>query len=179
MHDDSFIRQARARDADAFTYLIKKYELSMYKAAKAILGNDDDAADAMQSAVLTCWEKIDTLREDKYFRTWLMRILINACYSILRKSAPAVSLENEEQGHTESSYETAEWKLFLSILPEKLRIVTELYYIEGCKVREIAEILDLPANTVKTRLAQARKQMRAALAENGSSELQNKDGRRQ
>lgn len=164
MHDDPWIRRARARDADAFTFLIKKYELSMYKAAKAILKNDDDAADAMQSAILTCWEKIDTLRDDKYFKTWLMRILINTCYDILRKSAPAVSPENEVQEQAESAYETAEWRLFLSILPEKQRIVTELYYIEDFKVREIAEILDVPANTVKTRLSQARKCMRQALS---------------
>ena len=57
----------------------------MYKVAKAILKNDDDVADAMQETILTCWEKIDSLKKEDYFKTWRIRILINQCNSIYRK----------------------------------------------------------------------------------------------
>lgn len=57
----------------------------MYKVAKAILKNDDDVADAMQETILTCWEKIDSLKKEDYFKTWMIRILINQCNSIYRK----------------------------------------------------------------------------------------------
>ena len=111
------------QDKDAFCQLIRLYTPNMYKVAKAILKNDEDAADAIQETVLTCWEKINTLQKDNYFKTWLIRILINHCNTIYR---------------------------------QKSRI---LYYVEGFKIREIAEILQLNEKTVSGRLASARDKM--------------------
>lgn len=58
--------------------LIEQNTKSMYKVAKAILKNDEDVADALQDTILTCWEKIGTLEKNEFFKTWLIRILINA-----------------------------------------------------------------------------------------------------
>ena len=71
------IKKARGHDKAAFQQLMEEQMQSLYKVAKAILKNEEDVADAMQDTVLTCWEKIDTLKKDKYFKTWLIRILIN------------------------------------------------------------------------------------------------------
>lgn len=57
----------------------------MYRVAIAILASEEDAGDAMQDTILSCWEKIDTLKKPQYFKTWLIRILINHCYTILRE----------------------------------------------------------------------------------------------
>lgn len=61
------------------------YMKDMYRTAIAILMNDADAADAIQDTILSCWEKLDTLREPRYFKTWLTRILIHKCYDIKKQ----------------------------------------------------------------------------------------------
>ncbi|MDE7416797.1 MAG: sigma-70 family RNA polymerase sigma factor [Lachnospiraceae bacterium] len=157
---DILVYRAKRRDKEAFSSLIRQHTSSMYKVAKAILKNDDDVADAIQESVLACWEKIDTLKKDQYFKTWLTRILINNCNAICRQRGRMASDDALiESGIVEQSYAAVEWQEFLQCLDEKYRIVIMLYYIEGFKIREIAEILELNENTVSTRLAKARKIM--------------------
>ena len=154
------IRKARKHDKYAFQKLMTEHMESMYKVAKSILKNDDDVADAMQETALTCWEKIDTLREDKYFKTWLMRILINHCYAIYNQRKEMVSEDILlEWGFEDDGYVSAEWKEFLNCLDEKYRVVIILYYVEGFKTREIAELLQINESTIRSRLVSARKQM--------------------
>lgn len=154
------IRKARKHDKAAFQELMEQQGKGMYKVAKAILKNDDDVADAMQETALTCWEKIDTLKADKYFQTWLTRILINNCNAIYRQRMKMVSEEVvSEAWFQEDGYANAEWESFLNCLDEKYRTVVILYYVQGFKAREIAEILQVNENTVRGRLATARKKL--------------------
>lgn len=154
------IRKARKHDKAAFQELMEQQGKGMYKVAKAILKNDDDVADAMQETALTCWEKIDTLKKDKYFQTWLTRILINNCNAIYRQRMKMVSEEVvSEAWIQEDGYANAEWESFLNCLDEKYRTVVILYYVQGFKAREIAEILQVNENTVRGRLATARKKL--------------------
>lgn len=157
---DILIRRARKRDKEAFGQLIRMHTPSMYKVAKAILKNDEDAADAIQETALTCWEKLGTLKKDKYFKTWMTRILINHCNQIYRQRSRMVSeVVLPEEGAAEESYAAVEWKEFLQCLEEKYRVVTILYYVEGFKIREIAEILEVNEKTISGRLATARDRM--------------------
>ena len=78
------VKRSIAGDADAFLELMEKNSLAMYKVARGILDNDEDAADAMQDTILTCFEKIHTLKNPEYFKTWMIRILINECNKIHR-----------------------------------------------------------------------------------------------
>lgn len=157
---DILIRKAKKHDREAFSQLIKTHTPSMYKAAKAILKNDEDVADAIQETALTCWEKIGTLKKDKYFKTWLIRILINHCNQIYRQRSRNISeVRLPEEGNVEENFAAVEWKEFLQCLDEKYRIVTILYYVEGFKIREIAQILDINEKTVSGRLATARDRM--------------------
>ncbi|MCI6043536.1 sigma-70 family RNA polymerase sigma factor [bacterium] len=73
--------------------LILSTERQLYSTAKTILYNDQDCADAIQETIVKAFSKINTLRNDKYAKTWLIRILINECYTLLRKSSKLVSLE--------------------------------------------------------------------------------------
>lgn len=157
------IRNARKHDKAAFQQLMEQEGKSMYKVAKAILKNDEDVADVMQETVLTCWEKIDTLKKDHYFRTWLIRILINHCNAIYRQRTRMIPEETiQETWFQETGYADVEWKSFLNGLEEKYRTVIMLYYVEGFKTREIAQILDMNENTVRGRLATARKKLEAS-----------------
>ena len=82
---DFLVRKAKKHDKEACKTIMLQNGPDLYKVAKAILKNDDDVSDAMQETALTCWEKIDTLKKDKYFKTWLTRILINHCNAICRR----------------------------------------------------------------------------------------------
>lgn len=155
---DLLVQRARRQDKTAFIQLMEKHKSSMYKVARAILKNDEDVADAMQETILTCWEKIHTLRQDAYFKTWLTRILINHCNAMYRKRQLCVA-EVQEEGGTEHGYCDVEWKVVLNALEEKYRLLIVLYYVEGFKSREIADMLGIKESTVRTRIARAREQL--------------------
>lgn len=151
------IRRAKNRDPDAFSELILDMTENMYKTARSILSNDEDAADAMSEAVLTCWERMGQLKEERFFRTWLTKILVNKCYDILRKKEKLFFTDQmPEVEITEKGYENLEWEQALGALEEHYRVVVMLYYGQGFKTSEIAEILQIPEATVRTRLARAR-----------------------
>lgn len=157
---DILIQKAKKHDKEAFATLMKDSEKSMYKVAKAILKNDEDVADAMQETALTCWEKIHTLKKNKYFKTWLIRILISKCNDLYRHKKRFVSGNScPEQQIFEEGFATVEWKSLLKFLEKKYRTIIILYYVEGFKVREIAKILDVSESTVKARMVTARQKI--------------------
>ena len=67
------------KNQQEFTAAVLAAEPTLYRGAKAMVGNEEDCADAAQQAILRAWERLDTLRQPQYFRTWLTRILINEC----------------------------------------------------------------------------------------------------
>ena len=167
---DMLIQKAKRRDKEAFAKLMKDNEKSMYKVAKAILKNDDDVADAMQETILKCWEKIATLKKNEYFKTWMIRILINKCNAMYRQNKRFISENNcPERQIFEEGFANVEWKSLLRYLEEKYRTVIILYYVEGFKVREIAEILDISESTVKARMVTARQKIGDIIAVEGSA----------
>ena len=154
---EELIRRALAGDGAAFVALMESQKGTMYKVARSYLHNDIDAADAISETVLTCFEKLDTLRQPQYFRTWLTRILIRKCQDILRERKRSVPLEEViPVGCAESGHARVEFLDLLDSLDEKYRTVLLLYYGEGFTVREIAKAMDLKVETVKTRLKRAR-----------------------
>lgn len=156
---DNLVCRAKERDPDAFTLLMDGQIQGMYKIAKSILQNDEDAADAIQETILTCWEKLETLRVNHYFKTWMTRILINHCYGILKQNSKRVYMEELPEIPTEFDSHDFEWQEALLVLNENYRLIVTLYYAQGFKTKEIAKILDIPENTVRTRLARARAQL--------------------
>ena len=160
--------------------LILDSERQLYSTAKTILYSDQDCADAIQDTIVKAFSKIDTLKNDKCARTWLVRILINECYSILRKSSKLVSLEEmNDKGESGGSMKTcgsadkeaekradyAELYRAINSLKEELRLPVILYYIEDFNIREIAQILDITEGAVQKRLARARGKLRMNLQE--------------
>ncbi len=157
---DSLVKKAKMGDPDAFTELMQSQMQNMYKAARSILHNDEDVADAVSETILACWEKMWQLKEETYFRTWMTRILINKCKDILRKQRNIMLMEEvPEVSSRDSEYENVEWEEALDSLSEKYRLVMILYYVEGFKTGEISEILAMPESTVRSRLARGRQQL--------------------
>ena len=166
MYTEEYIKnvleKAEAGDSGAFAQLIRMNTQSMYKVAWAYLKNDEDVADAIQETILKCYEKLSTLKKDSYFKTWMIRILINNCNEMLRhKGRVFPTMEMEEGIFEESGYVDCEWKEILASLEEKYQVVMLLYYSKSLSVKEIAALLEISQNTVLTRLSRARKQLRA------------------
>jgi RNA polymerase sigma-70 factor (ECF subfamily) len=148
--------------------LILASEQQMYATAKSILRSDADCADAIQETIVRAFSGIAKLRQDKYAKTWLMRILINECHNLIRKNNRIVSLEDyTEAGEIETPKKKDYSELYNALLhlKEELRIPVTLYYMEEFSVKEIAAILDVSEGAVQKRLARARKQMKIELQE--------------
>ena len=158
---EQLVRRSKKRNPDAFTELMQLHERDMYRTASAILSQDADIADAMQETILTCWEKIDTLQKNRYFKTWMIRILINECNKIHRHYKNFSRAEElPEVPGQDMSIEEFEFKEMLGMLDESYRIILVLYYVEGFRIADIASILNMNENTVKTRLVRARMQLK-------------------
>ena len=145
------VLQAQTRDKDAFVTLIGLYRESMYQIAYAILKNNEDAADAMQDTILICWEKIDTLRHARYFKTWITRILINRCNRLYSQRSRTTDL-NEGT--------------FSSISPDPAARMEWQEMMQQFKIHEIADILDITPSAVKNRLHTARKVLKQYISSN-------------
>lgn len=148
--------------------LILDSEKQLYSTAKTILYNDQDCADAIQETIVKAFSKFETLRNDKYARTWLIRILINECYTLLRKSSKLVFLE-ETREMTEVGVDkyTDYSDLYRAVnsLKAELRLPVILYYVEDFNIKEIAQILEITEGAVQKRLARARGKLRHDLQE--------------
>lgn len=146
--------------------LIMASEDAMYHVAKTLLYSDADCADAIQEAIVKAFSKLDTLKKDAYAKTWLMRILLNECYSVMRKEKRVVSLEDyrqEEKAEEQKDYSDLYEAIYR--LPEEMRLSVTLYYLEGYSVREIATMMKTTESAVKNRLARTRQRLRNELAE--------------
>jgi len=146
-----------------FVRRVRGCERRLYRVARTLLSRDADCEDAVQEALLRAWARRNSLREEAFFETWLIRILINECRNIYRRSPQAEA--ELPQNLSAAAYETSPLFDALQALPQKLRIALELHYIEGYKTREIAQLLGLPESTVKWRLAKARRILKDELGE--------------
>ena len=135
----------------------------LYRVAYTILRNDADCQDAVQDALLKAWARRGQLKNKKYFRTWLVRILINASHDILRKrkrTAPLNILLEPSEAFPDFALSEA-----LSRLPEKLRVPLMLCYSENLTHQEISRVLHIPVTTVQSRLRQGKSRLRKELKE--------------
>lgn len=156
------VKQAQGGNQEAFVELMERHKLSMIADARAILRNEEDVADALQETVLAAFRKLPALRQRKYFKTWLTRILINNCYEILRKRK-TVQLSDylEEAAEDDDREELLDVRAGLEALGSGDRLMLTLFYLEDMSMREIARALDISENAVKQRLARSRKHFRA------------------
>ncbi len=148
---------------EQFSAKILAMERSLYHVAKSLLRNDEDCADAIQNAILKAYGKLHTLKNEEYFKTWVIRIVINESYAILRANKRLVSYE--EYMSDEQAVEEEYSPVFEEItkMKEKYRIPFVLHYVEGYTTAEIAKMLSLSEGAVKTQLFRARNQLKAQL----------------
>ena len=155
------VKKAQQGDAQAFVQLIKINKQTMYKITRSYISNDEDIADAIQDTIETCWRSVGNLTGAEYFRTWMTRILINNCINIIRRNKREHPVnEFPEYGKASAEIDNYEFNELMDSLDEKYRTILLLYYGEGFKISEIAQLLDIEENTVKTRLSRGRMKFR-------------------
>lgn len=155
------VRRARQGDGDAFIELIERNRQDLYKVARSYFSGEADIADAIQDTIEAAYCSIGRLKEEKYFRTWLIRILINKCIDIRRKKQKESPAELfPDQGEMCAELMNCEFEDLMRMLDEKYRTILLLYYGEGFKVSEIAQLLEMEENTVKSRLSRGRERFR-------------------
>ena len=183
--DEDLIDQARRGQLDAFNQLVLQHQALAYGVAHRMLGNPDDAADATQEGFIKAYRRLDQYRGGgTSFRAWLMRIVVNTCYDMLRsskrsrrrQSALVVNFDLDfgdddwssslqDPGERPEEYvlrrEVAErLQMAIDSLPADQRMVLILSDIEGLPYIEIAGIIGAPIGTVKSRLSRARGRVR-------------------
>ncbi|MDD6050127.1 MAG: RNA polymerase sigma factor [Clostridiales bacterium] len=148
-------------DKELFVREIEGCSGMLYRVAYSILRNDDACMDAMQETALKAWEKRYTLREQRYFRTWVTRICINTCRSMQSARRRLVSIEDVPE--PAFSPPDPALDLALAALPESLRLPLVLCYCEGMTYAEVATTLRLPVATVRGRIHRAKMELRKEL----------------
>jgi len=155
------VKRAQRGNIHAFEHLIQTHKVAMYQVAKTILASDTDCADAIQEAILKAFEKMASLREPMYFKTWLLRIVINECNQIHRQNKKVIEIsERIIPSSTERGFAEVELEQLLETLPKDERELLKLYHIEDISIKDLAEIYEKPENTIKTWLRRARENAR-------------------
>jgi RNA polymerase sigma-70 factor (ECF subfamily) len=181
--EKTLIRAAQRGDLESFNLLILRYQNLLFGIALRLLNDEDAAADAVQEALISAFRRFDTFRGDS-LRSWLARVVVNACYDEMRKKRRQHSVPLEQFNSDGEEIETSYWLIDPESDPEtqfesselenaiqksldKLqpiyRLMLVLVDIEGLSYEEAALAAHVPVGTVKSRLARARSQMQKTL----------------
>lgn len=162
-------KKAIQRDEHAFLQLMQMHKAALYRTAYAFLRNEHDAVEAMQEVTFRAYQKIHTVKEPNYIKTWLIRIMINYCQTQLKKNKRFLSSDFlQELGYEENS-SCLEIEEAISTLSEKEQQLIYMKYYQDSKIKEIAAIESIPEGTVKSRLHKALKSLRDFLTEKGGT----------
>ncbi len=179
MNKDGILVQEAIKGSDeAFLKLIKIYKIDLYKTALSYFKNENEALEAVQEVTFRVYKNIHTIRKPSYFKTWIIRVMINYCNDQLRRKKRIV-FDNEkiqEQGVTDN-HTRMELKDAMQSLDEHSREVLMLKYFHDLKIKDIAAAMECPEGTVKTWLNKALKSLRELLDEReGSLNVQKRRG---
>lgn len=143
---------------EKFSARIVAMEGTLYGIARTYLRIPADCADAVQESTLKAWRGLSSLRDEAFFETWVVRILINECKALLRKGKRVVLMAELPDAGVPQGAEPEVYEA-VSSLDIRYRAPFVLYHVEGYSVKEISTILRLPKGTVTSRLQRARKKL--------------------
>lgn len=178
--DEIIVERALTGDAEAFGEIVQRWERRIFALTYGMLGREDEARDATQETFLAAFRNLRGFRGEAKVSSWLHRIAVNQCITRQRRakvrSESALEDEQEKQAErfatpvdhspvtlVEGRQETAAVRRAINSLPVELRQVVIMKEFEELTFREIADVLDLPLSTVKSRLYTAMKQLQMRL----------------
>ena len=163
------VTKACMGDQKAYERLIIPLENKMYRVSRSVLFHDADCSDAIQETLVRVWRKISQLKDSTLFEPWLMRILVNECYKQAKRNKQNISFNDdllfevkESSGDIDLSMDL---RRIIDTLPRHERMVIVLYYTLGYKVKDVADILNIPTGTVKSQLSRGRTHLAKKLEE--------------
>jgi RNA polymerase sigma-70 factor, ECF subfamily len=160
-------------DPDAFSELVARHRDRLWAVALRTLGQPEDAADALQNALLSAYRGAAGFRGGSAVTTWLHRIVVNACLDLARRRAvrPTEPLRDDPASELPGRDSVSERETSLAVmaalrtLPPEQAAAVVLVDIEGFPVNEVAEMLEVPVGTVKSRCARARARLAEQLSD--------------
>lgn len=167
------VRKAKKGDAQAYGELIKFHKEYLYRTAFSYVKNQDLALDVLQETTVQGLLAIHSLREPKYFKTWITRILYNCAMQMYRKSSKVIPYAQDELPKAAemlvesgiSQEEKMDLHDAVSQLDEPYRTLIVLKYFEGLTISEISKMSSRPEGTIKSDLSKAKKKLRTILRE--------------
>jgi RNA polymerase sigma-70 factor (ECF subfamily) len=153
---------------DELGTLVMSLQDRIYRVARAVLHHRGDEEEAISEMIVQAFANLDSLREDRYAETWLIRILVRECFKILRQRGRVTCMDDLSYVSQEESVEGQDYSdLYEAVdrLPAEQQLAVTLYYSEGYRTSEIARITEVSENTVKSRLRLAREHLRHDLME--------------
>ena len=166
MDDEAAIEKCQNGEKDAFRFLVERYQNQAISHAVAILGNREDARDALQEALLDAFQAIKRFDNSRRFYPWFYVLLRNRCFKMAAQRKPTDNVEEIEILAAQPGSSREELLMLESALRalsiEDREIVT-LKYLDGLSYDELSERLEIPRGTVMSRLFYARKQLQAKL----------------
>lgn len=189
--DIDALTQVRAGNASAFEFIVRRHNQRLYRICRSILGSDADAEDALQDAYVRAFTHIGQLDDDAQLGGWLARIARNEALQHLRRrrdvvlggwpeDAPAraenaMIVNDVDVRPSEEAVAASELRKLLEegidALPEEFRVTLVLRAVEGMSVAEVASVLDIPPDTVKSRTHRARLRLQRYLGARLEQEL--------
>lgn len=165
------VKKAEKGDNASFSKLIKSCEKDMYRVAEAMLKNDDDALDCIQETIMRAYKNINKLEKKEYFKTWLIRILINTCNDTLERRKKIIEYREYASPELKDGFNMDEVEVRDAVdkLEPELKLLVILYYFEDMSVKDIAGSLEIAEGTVKSRLSRARNRLKEILENNERS----------
>ncbi len=151
-------------DKQEFARRVTQMQGSLYRVAASYLRGESDRLDAVAEAIARAWEKRETLRDEALFSTWMTRILIRVCVDIQRRQKRMTPVDTLPETPTGED-SCAALREAVDSLPQKLRTMVVLYYMEGYEVLEVARIMGTTKGAVCAGLSRAREKLRAMLGE--------------
>jgi len=175
--DAQLISEALEGDSAAFGQLVTRYQDRLYHTLVHVAGSADTAYDMVQDAFVQAYVKLDTFERSSAFYTWLYRIAVNLTISRRRREKPMVSVEHAREVLGQEPVDTVEppearlerreracqVQQALAALSNEHRTILVLREMDGCSYEQIAEILEVPIGTIRSRLHRARLQLRDQL----------------
>lgn len=172
---EELVELAKNGDKMAFTELILSIKDELYGIARSKLNNEDDIDDAVQETMIRGFKAIHTLEDNKFWRTWMVRILINECLRIykLKKYDEVFGIIefteiNTMELNTEMSCsELSKFNFIIERLDFEERVILKMFYQYKFQLDEIGYALDRNTNTIKTILCRAREKLKENLQKGG------------
>lgn len=162
---EELVEKAKKKDEESFNELIISVQKELYLIAKTKLKKDDDIADAIQETILSCYKNIHKLKKNEFFKTWIIRILINECNKIYKKRKKNnVSYEEKEiqsyVSYNDKSFENISFDILIRKLKDDEKLILTLYYYSEYSTKEISKILKINENTIRSKISRTKNKLK-------------------